>query len=114
MQDMVLLADAINDANVLGDRVNDLLTTTVMLLMVTVATIVTWQKSKSILAAGGALLGGVALWYAVVNAPAFRDSVGETIKPGGAPPVTEGRGPAVVRVVDPVAGTWPGLGGEVL
>ncbi|MFB7429443.1 hypothetical protein ACFC0K_39920 [Streptomyces hydrogenans] len=114
MQDMVLLADTINDVNVLGGRVNGLLTTTVMLIMVTVSTIVAWHKTKSILAAGGALLGGVALWYAVVNAPAFRDSVGETIKPGGAPPVTEGRGPAVVRVVEPVPGPAMGRGGEVL
>ena len=114
MQDMVLLAETINDVNVLGGRVNGLLTTTVMLFMVTLSTIAAWHKTKSILAAGAALLGGVALWYAVVNAPAFRDSVGETIKPGGAPPVTEGRGPAVVRVVDPVPGLEVGRGGEVL
>ncbi|MFD4392882.1 hypothetical protein [Streptomyces sp. NPDC058495] len=114
MQDMVLLADAISDVNVLGIRLNGLLTSTVMLVMVTVSTIASWRRTKSVLAAGGALLGGVALWYAVMSAPAFRDSVGETIKPGGAPPVTEGRGPAVVRVVEPVPGTGAGRGGEGL
>ncbi|NML54794.1 hypothetical protein HHL19_18675 [Streptomyces sp. R302] len=114
MQDMVLLADAINDVNLLGIRVNGLLTTTVMTVMVSISTIRAWRKTQSVLAAGGALLGGVALWYAVMTAPAFRDSVGETIKPGGAPPVTEGRGPAVVRVVEPVTGTGSGRGGEVL
>ncbi|MEU8883911.1 hypothetical protein [Streptomyces hydrogenans] len=114
MQSMTLLADAISDTNSLGTRVKDLLTGTVMSVMVIVSVVVTWQKSKSILAAGGALLGGVALWYAVMSAPAFRDSVGETIKPGGAPPVTEGRGPVVVRVVEPVAGPEVRRAGEVL
>ncbi|MFD5110515.1 hypothetical protein [Streptomyces cinereoruber] len=115
MQDMVLLADTINDVDKLGLRVNGVLTTTVMLVMVTLSTIAAWRRTKSVLAAGGALLGGVALWYAVVNAPAFRDSVGDTIKPGGSvPPVTEGRGPAVVRVVEPIAGTGAERGGEGL
>ncbi|WP_432016516.1 hypothetical protein [Streptomyces hydrogenans] len=114
MQDMVLLADTINDVEVLGIRFRDLLTGTVMSVMVVVSTAVAWKKTNSVLAGGVALLGAVALWYAVVNAPAFRDSVGETIKPGGAPPVTEGRGPAVVRVVEPVPGPAMGRGGEVL
>ncbi|MFF6794246.1 hypothetical protein ACFY9C_34850 [Streptomyces filamentosus] len=115
MQDMVLLADALNDVDVLGVRVRDLLTGTVMSVMVVISTAVAWKRTKSVLAGGAALLGAVALWYAVMNAVAFRDSVGETIKPGGgAPPVTEGRGPAVVRVVDPAAGAEPGRGGEVL
>ncbi|MFF2779454.1 hypothetical protein ACFVU3_31725 [Streptomyces sp. NPDC058052] len=114
MADMVLLADTINDVDMLGIRINGLLTTTVMLVMVTLSTIAAWRRTKSVLAAGGALLGGLALWYAVMNASAFRDSVGETIKPGGvAPPVTEGRGPAVVRV-EPVAGTAVEHGGEGL
>ncbi|MET9734581.1 hypothetical protein ABZZ79_29265 [Streptomyces sp. NPDC006458] len=113
MQDMLVLADAISDTNALGVRLEALLTGTVMSVMVAVSMIVTWNKTKSLLAAGGALLGGVALWYAVMNATQFRDSVGETIKPGGgAPEVTEGRGPAVVRVVEPSGGPWPG--GEVL
>ncbi|MFF3934134.1 hypothetical protein [Streptomyces hirsutus] len=113
MQDMLVLADAITDTNTLGVRFRDLLTGTVMSVMVAVSMLVTWNKTKSLLAAGAALLGGVALWYAVMNAVAFRDSVGETIKPGGgAPAVTEGRGPAVVRVVEPTGRPWPG--GEVL
>ncbi|MFF8410583.1 hypothetical protein [Streptomyces omiyaensis] len=114
MQNMMLLADAINDTEALGGRVQVLLTGTVMSLMVIISVIVTWQKTKSLLASGATLLGAVALWYAVMNATTFRDSVGETIKPGGAPPVTEGRGPAVVRVVDPAVGSEAGRGGEVL
>ncbi|MER5740080.1 hypothetical protein ABT117_31040 [Streptomyces sp. NPDC002262] len=114
MQNMMLLADAISDTEALGGRVEALLTGTVMSIMVIVSVIVTWQKTKSLLASGAALLGAVALWYAVMNATTFRDSVGETIKPGGAPPVTEGRGPAVVRVVEPAPGPAMGRDGEAL
>ncbi|MFF6888592.1 hypothetical protein ACFY9F_36055 [Streptomyces sp. NPDC012421] len=113
MQDMLVLADAITDTNALGVRFRDLLTGTVMSVMVALSVIVTWNKTKSMLAAGAALLGAVALWYAVMNAVAFRDSVGETIRPGGgAPAVTEGRGPAVVRGVEPADVSQ--RGGEVL
>ncbi|MGW6564970.1 hypothetical protein [Streptomyces sp. NPDC054975] len=114
MGNLVVLADALTDAEGLGGRIRDLLVGTVMSVMVVVAVITTWSKSKSVLAAGAALLGAAALWYAVMNAVAFRDSVGETIKPGGGgvPSVTEGRGPAIVRGVDPADGS--ASGGEVL
>ncbi|MFJ2937980.1 hypothetical protein ACIO8G_35125 [Streptomyces sp. NPDC087219] len=114
MGNLVVLADVVADVDGLGERIRNLLTGTVMSLMLVVSVIVTWKKTNSVLAAGAAFLGAAALWFAVLNAIVFRDSVGETIKPGGgvAPPVTEGRGPAVVRVVESAAASGPG--GEVL
>ncbi|MDX2564976.1 hypothetical protein PV371_35720 [Streptomyces sp. TX20-6-3] len=114
MGNLVVLADVVTDVDGLGVRIRDLLTGTVMSVMLVVSVIMTWRQSKSVLAAGAAFLGAAALWFAVMNAVVFRDSVGETIKPGGgvAPPVTEGRGPAVVRVVEPADASGPG--GEVL
>ncbi|MFJ2060362.1 hypothetical protein ACIOMM_31105 [Streptomyces sp. NPDC087908] len=114
MDGMVILADALTDVDGLGVRVRNVLTGTAMSLMLVASVIMTWSKTKSVLAAGVAFLGAAALWFAVMNAVVFRDSVGETIKPGGgvAPPVTEGRGPAVVRVVEPTGPSGPG--GDVL
>ncbi|WP_406053960.1 hypothetical protein OG462_42800 [Streptomyces sp. NBC_01077] len=109
MGNWVVLADALTDVDRLGVRIRDVLTGTVMSVMLVVSVVVTWRQSKSVLAAAGAFLGAAALWFAVMNAIVFRDSIGQTIKPGGGavPPVTEGRGPGVVRVVDPAAGSGP-------
>ncbi|WP_329625858.1 hypothetical protein OG357_38130 (plasmid) [Streptomyces sp. NBC_01255] len=113
MGNVVVLADVLTDVDGLGVRIRDLLAGTVMSLMLVASVIVTWRKTNSVLAAGTAFLGAAALWFAVMNAVVFRDSIGETIKPGGGgvSPVTEGRGPAVVRGVEPVVGSGPG--GEV-
>ena len=75
MDELVVLADALTDAEGLGARFQDLLVGTVMSLMVVLSVITTWRQTKSILAALGAFLGGAALWYAVMNAVVFRDSI---------------------------------------
>ncbi|WP_432091438.1 hypothetical protein [Streptomyces sp. NRRL F-5630] len=90
----LLLAGALDDAANLGNDLNKLLITVVMGLGVTLATIVAWRTTKSIVAAFMAALGGVALWYVVSNAAAFRDSIGEDIAPGGGTAAPH----AVVRV----------------
>ncbi|MEU4181035.1 hypothetical protein [Streptomyces sp. NPDC026589] len=97
MTDLVTLAGAIEDVDALGKQLNTLLMTTVMAVMVTLAVIATWRTTKSVIAAGVAFLGGVALWFVVSNAPAFRDSVGENLKPSAAPaPVVQVAGSGAV------------------
>ncbi|MFI8201009.1 hypothetical protein ACIF6K_31555 [Streptomyces sp. NPDC085942] len=92
MTDLVTLAGAIEDVDALGKQINNLLMTTVMSVMVTAAVIVTWRATKSVIAAGVAFLGGVALWFVVMNAPAFRDSVGDNLKPSAAAAPVAGAG----------------------
>ncbi|CAM5288760.1 hypothetical protein GCM10010329_81080 [Streptomyces spiroverticillatus] len=100
----LVLAATIDDATTLGNKIDKLLKFTVMSLMVTVSTIATWHKTKSIIAAGAAALGGLALWFVVINGVVFRDSVGEDLTPNGpaAPPGKndQGAGTAVVRLAE--------------
>ncbi|ASY36985.1 MULTISPECIES: hypothetical protein [unclassified Streptomyces] len=93
----LLLAGALDDAGNLGNELNKLLMTVVMGLGVTLATIATWRTTKSVIAAFVATLGGVALWYVVTHAAAFRDSIGEDIAPGGGTAASH----VVVRVDPP-------------
>jgi hypothetical protein len=90
--DLVTLAGAIADVDSLGKSLNTLLITTVMSLMVSVAVIKTWKSTNSIVAAFMAFVGAAALWFLVMNATVFRDSVGEDLKPSNA-------STSVVRVV---------------
>ncbi|MFJ8848399.1 hypothetical protein ACIRFF_36560 [Streptomyces cyaneofuscatus] len=85
MTDLVALAGAIEDVDSLGKQLNAVMMGTVMALMVTGSVILTWKSTRSILAAVAAFFGGAALWFMVMNAALFRDSVGENLKPSSAP-----------------------------
>ncbi|MEV0888537.1 hypothetical protein AB0J03_32610 [Streptomyces microflavus] len=85
MTDLVALAGAIEDVDALGKQLNAVLIGTVMALMLTGSVVLTWKATKSILAAGATFVGGAALWFLVMNAALFRDSVGENLKPSSAP-----------------------------
>ncbi|MFD0621888.1 hypothetical protein ACFQ2K_02830 [Streptomyces sanglieri] len=102
--DVTVLAGAIDDVNQLSQKINDLLVGSVMSLMVVTAVVAAWVKTKSVVSAGVALVGGVALWFAVMNAAVFRDSVGEDIAPDSGTAKSAGAGYSVVRVIEPVPG----------
>ncbi|GAA1327314.1 hypothetical protein GCM10009647_065040 [Streptomyces sanglieri] len=102
--DMTVLAGAIDDVNQLSQKINDLLVGSVMSLMVVTAVVAAWAKTKSVVSAGVALVGGVALWFAVMNAAVFRDSVGEDIAPDSGTAKSAGTGYSVLRVIEPVPG----------
>ncbi|MGW2182696.1 hypothetical protein ACWCXX_32375 [Streptomyces sp. NPDC001732] len=102
--DVTVLAGAIDDVDQLTQRITGLLVGSVMSFMVVAAVVTAWAKTKSILAAGVALAGGVALWFAVMNAAVFRDSVGEDIAPNSGSVKNAGAVHAVVRVVELVDG----------
>ncbi|MGY3056727.1 uncharacterized membrane protein YraQ (UPF0718 family) [Streptomyces sp. TE3672] len=102
--DVTVLAGAIDDVNQLSQKINDLLVGSVMSLMVVTAVVAAWVKTKSVVSAGVALVGGVALWFAVMNAAVFRDSVGEDIAPDSGTAKSAGAGYSVVRVIEPVTG----------
>ncbi|MEV8486923.1 hypothetical protein AB0467_33585 [Streptomyces sp. NPDC052095] len=102
--DVTVLAGAIDDVDQLTQKITDLLVGSVMGLMVAAAVVAAWAKTKSVLAAGVALVGGVALWFAVMNAAVFRDSVGEDIVPDSGTAKSAGASYSAVRVIEPVPG----------
>lgn len=111
LTDLLVLASPIDDAETLGTRLDKLLKFTVMSLMVTVSVILEWRRSKSVISAGAAALGGFALWYVVINGVVFRDSVGEDLTPGG--PAAPGKADkALERVAVPGSGQVVVLAGE--
>ncbi|MCX0248005.1 hypothetical protein [Streptomyces drozdowiczii] len=102
--DVMVLAGAVDDVDRLAQKVTTLLSGSVMLLMVVAAVVVTWAKSKSVVAAFVAALGGAALWFVVLNAPMFRDSVGDDLTPSSSSSsAVHGAGPesAVVQSYAP-------------
>ncbi|MER5358529.1 hypothetical protein [Streptomyces sp. NPDC002785] len=101
--DMTVLAGAIDDVDQLTQKITTLLVGSVMGLMVAASVAAAWAKTKSVLAGGVALIGAVALWFAVMNATVFRDSVGEDIAPGGSAK-SAGANHAVVQVIEPADG----------
>ncbi|WP_328898562.1 hypothetical protein OHR86_00085 [Streptomyces sp. NBC_00441] len=105
--DVMVLAGAVDDVDRLAQKVTTLLSGSVMLLMVVAAVVVTWAKSKSVVAAFVAALGGAALWFVVLNAPMFRDSVGDDLTPSSSSSsAVHGAGPgsAVVETYDLLPG----------
>ncbi|ROQ65207.1 hypothetical protein EDD95_8061 [Streptomyces sp. CEV 2-1] len=104
MKDVMVLAGAIDDVDQLTQKATGVLTNSVMLFMVIAAVVVTWAKTKSVVSAFVAALGGAALWFVVLNAAMFRDSVGEDITPSSGTAKSAGPGYAVVRVIDPTPG----------
>ncbi|WP_328512796.1 hypothetical protein OG842_44965 (plasmid) [Streptomyces sp. NBC_00376] len=101
--DVTVLAGAIDDVDQLTQKITGVLVGSVMSFMVVASVAVTWAKTKSVLSAGVALVGAAALWFAVMNAAVFRDSVGEDIAPSSSTK-SAGAGHAVVRVIEPVPG----------
>ncbi|MFG2631613.1 hypothetical protein [Streptomyces sp. NPDC048473] len=101
--DVTVLAGAIDDVDQLTQKATSLLVGSVMAFMLAASVAVTWAKTKSVVSAGAAFIGAVALWYAVMNAAVFRDSVGEDIAPSGSAE-SAGAGHAVVQVIEPAAG----------
>ncbi|MFG3533044.1 hypothetical protein ACGF8B_41070 [Streptomyces sp. NPDC047917] len=104
MMDVTVLAGAIDDVDQLTQKITGLLVGSVMSLMVVAAAVAAWAKTKSLVSAGVALVGGAALWFAVMNAAVFRDSVGEEIAPDSGTTKSAGAGYSVVRVIEPVTG----------
>ncbi|MFJ2094761.1 hypothetical protein ACIOEW_36735 [Streptomyces sp. NPDC087901] len=93
----------LDDLDALTAKGTGILAGTVMAFLCALAVVRTWVKTNSVIAAGMAFVGAVALWFAVMNAPAFRDSIGVDIAPTGAAK-TAGADRVVVQVVDPEPG----------
>lgn len=104
MMDVMVLAGPIEDVDQLSQKLNALLAGSVMSLMVVASVVVTWRKTNSVVSAFVAFVGGAALWFAVMNAAVFRDSVGEDIAPGSGTAKSAGAMHAVVRVIEPADG----------
>ncbi|MFE3946742.1 hypothetical protein ACFXPV_33535 [Streptomyces sp. NPDC059118] len=102
--DMTVLAGPIEDVDQLSQKLNALMVGSVMSLMVVASVAAAWWKTRSVLAGAVAFVGATALWFAVMNAAVFRDSVGEDIAPGSGTAKSAGAIHAVVRVIEPVSG----------
>ncbi|MEU2026930.1 hypothetical protein ABZ565_33055 [Streptomyces sp. NPDC016469] len=100
----MVLAGAIDDVDHLAQKATSLLSNSVMLLMLVAAVVVTWGKTKSVVSAFVAALGGAALWFVVLNAPMFRDSVGDDLTPSNGTVKGAGTGYAVVQTYDQSTG----------
>ncbi|MFB8087325.1 hypothetical protein [Streptomyces sp. NPDC055992] len=100
----MVMAGAIDDVDHLAQKATSLLSNSVMLLMLVAAVVVTWGKTKSVVSAFVAALGGAALWFVVLNAPMFRDSVGDDLTPSNGTVKGAGAGYAVVQNYDQTPG----------
>ncbi|MGW2089119.1 hypothetical protein [Streptomyces sp. NPDC001880] len=100
---MTVLAGTISDVDQLSQEITAVLVGSVMGLMLAASVAVTWAKTNSVLSAGVAFVGAAALWFAVMNATVFLDSVGEDLTPSSSTK-SAGAGHAVVRVIEPVPG----------
>lgn len=93
----------LDDLDALTQKGTAILAGSVMAFLCAWAVVRTWFKTDSVIAAGMAFIGAVALWFAVMNATVFRDSIGVDIAPTGAAK-SAGADRVVVQHVNPEPG----------